>query len=85
MTHSDPAHLLLKFWCIRQGVKQMNVADQLGIAASSLSRLMAGEFEPGAELKGRIRELTGIDWDAPVEPPTDQDETADLPAVGESR
>lgn len=81
MTNPDPANIAIKVWRARTGKKQIDLAEQLEISETTLCNIEAGRYEPGAALKVRIKDVTGIDWDAcpPAIDPREA-ETADLPA-----
>lgn len=52
----------LRRWRTHHRLKQVDVAERIGVAQSNSSRYERGEDVPRAEVRARIAELTGIEF-----------------------
>ena len=63
MTYETPVFTTnrrLKAAVILKGIQQRELAKEVGIAEGSLSHIIQGRFEPGADLKERLAKFLGV-------------------------
>lgn len=74
----EPARIQLRIWRVRNDVRQIVLAERLGISQTHLSSIEGGTGLPGRDLAVRIEDMTGIlarEWSA------SEDEMAERQAV----